>query len=1117
MIKLTDAQKKAVNLDDSNIVVSASAGSGKTKIMIERIGRLLIEKKCEIDDILATTFTKLSANDIKKKISQKLIEQLEKGGDDDFIKRQIEKLPVANISTVHSFCVNMLKTYFYAVDLNSDFSLIDDSEKQQFVSQALDDVFDELYENGDENLKLLLDIFISGRTDSELRGYVLKVYANSIDSVNPYKYLSDLSNIYSEDGLKIIDNRLIAHLNRLIEYTDGFLLRAIRFSEDVGSQSYLNYFSCNKENFDKLKNSPDKLKAFAGVKLKQGSKPRKSKDISCEEEAEFKFLSDEMSSCFDEITDFASQFCYDKSVEIENAKNAKATVEAFSYIAKKFMERYAEIKATAGRLDFNDLEHKMLELLEIEDVKNEIKSRFKYIFVDEYQDTNDVQEAIFSALANDNVFVVGDIKQSIYAFRGCDPMLFKDKINSCLNGYGEHLSLDDNFRSTKKVIDFVNNVFSQIMFEENASCDYAKNPMIYGGLYGECEGEATMHVFEKLKPDKQSFQGVYSVKKHIAEMREGLSFDEEHAVCNIVEDELNRKISYLDSQGNVNYRNVEYKDICVITRKNKGLSTKILNELTKRAIPAVTQSDRQITDYPEIIQMRDIVRFICSPYRDIALCSALKSWAGDFSDRELSMIRESCGSGTFLNACQVYMANKTDGLSKKLRDFFEYFEELRIYAQFESAENTLYKLLADKSGEVKLLGTEHGKSKCQRIKLFITSSKNMSIYDFEKNLDSILSNLTFGESGIDNTVKIINAHKTKGLEYPIVILCENNSRSQNRDALEFNKAYGLGVKCYDREKRLRSSNVFHSFIKFINESLESTEEMRLFYVALTRARERLHIVLDKAPALEHSYIKAIKGTKGYDFLAMSDGEIKQEDIRIVELQQKNRDVVISNGDKKLMDEIDEFIGFEYPYNYDCTLNLKRSVTGIVSDNYQALGEDKQLPYQTKPLFDNGSDLIDTGVAYHKFMQYADFEESASIQLEKMKEQGLFEEDELNMLDATNLQNVLDMEVFRSLKGFKLYKEQPFILNVPAKVIDENAKSDETVLVQGVIDLLAIKDDNAVIIDYKYSGKDNSALENTYKKQLELYAYAVEKIQGVKVSQKTLVNLKRQNCVTLTNK
>ncbi len=1018
-VNLTLDQLKAINHDKGNIIVSASAGSGKTHVVIERIIRLVRDKRISVQKILAVTYTRLAAEEMKEKLKKALIKEFNQTGE-IYLKEQIKLVNISDISTIHSFLVNVLRSYFYALNLDATFEVLDARKSKKLILKALEEVFEELYEEGNQDFLKLLSYYSKGRNDRKLKQIISKIYEFS----------------GAEGSL------------------DALLEKSINFQEEVYNVTY---------------------------------KDLKEKDNYFESNVE--------------------------------------TIKMLFSVTKKFEERYTRLKQEENGIDFIDIERLSLKLFENKDVLNEVKSKYEYIFIDEYQDVNKVQEALINLLSSDNVFMVGDSKQSIYAFRGCNPEYFIEKSNNySQNNGGSAVFLDRNFRSAKKVVDAVNNVFSQIMTTEFGSNDYVNHKMVYGEGYGDYEGKATVHLIDddekatdkdKEKEEKEDFiKGVYSVLNDSNGKRETSYGYNELSVVKTVIDVLDK--DYFDIKSG-EFKKVDYGDICILARSLGGenqsdFGTKLVKTLSDFNIPVSSGIKNKISSYPEIKALYSAIKAICFMQNDVDLATVMVNFFG-FNEDELYLVKK-CGDKyeSFYNSL-LKASESSESVSKKAKEFLTWFTSIRLVSEFLPASEVLRKIISDSNFELKLLSTNFGKNKMQRVERFIAeanfTSKPMSVYEFKEYLDESFDNIEISLSDVEDTVSVMTAHGSKGLEFPIVIVAGTSRGFNKRDIAEeiyFSRECGIVPRTYNLSNMTVVESLALEEAKNAYYEKRSIEEIRLFYVELTRAKCELHIIAERAKMhSDHHSGKFKVATCQSDFLTLDDMET---DVYLTselkKLKPKKDEVTFVGGtttDREIVDAIKENLTYSYGYLRDTTLPLKTSVS---KEN----GTTEY--YKITNAF--GESSSEKGTAYHKFLELCSFDStSVESELNYFLENALITDNDANLLEVEKLKNILNMPIFTSLKGKKVYREKKFCYLVNAGEL--GYQSQENILIQGIIDLIVVDENGVTLIDYKLSTIESEEdIVKKYSKQLSLYKKAIEKCMKVKVSRAVIVNILQEKII-----
>ncbi len=1020
-VKLTTEQQNCINHKKGNLIVSAAAGSGKTHVIIERIIRLVRDEHVSVDKILAVTFTRLAADEMKEKLKNALIKEYNETGD-LYFKDQLNVVSSADISTIHSFLGNVLRTYFYKINLDPNFEIADERKSKKIMNSALNGLFEELYESGEEKFLEVLNYYVVNRQDDSFKQTIIDLYKFS----------------NSETSIEDLTKKSLNFHDKAFE-----IFKSGAMNEIIKEQK------ANLNGYDEEKN--------------------------------------------------------------EKTKN---TISVLLDLTKKFKEKYNELKREENAVDFADLEFLSIELFQNEEVLSDIKNKYEYIFVDEYQDVNAVQEEIVKKISSNNAFMVGDSKQSIYGFRGCNPKYFTDKfIRYEKKEGGEAISLNKNFRSAKNIVNAVNNVFSEIMTKELGDFSYSENKMVYGEGYKEYEGKAVIKIVkDDLEQDNNYiFPGVYSVVKNSEKSKKQTTSAELLALIDTIKKV--HKTAYYDVKTN-SYKSVEYDDICILTRSIKSMGEKIMKALVENDIPISSGVKNEVSGYPEIKALHSAVKAISFMQSDVDLATVMLNF-GDFNEDELLKIRK---IGT--NKVSYYDAVKKaslveDEFGKKIKNFIAWFNEIRLYAEYMPASIVLRRVINESNWNLKLMATSQGKTKMARVERFLSeadfTSKPMYINEFNEYLDEFIDDISFSETDGEGTVKLMTAHASKGLEFPIVIVIGVTyafSSKDRRKQVLVDREYGITPKCYDSTNMTVMETPAMLLVKESYKRKRAIEEIRLFYVELTRAKCELYVIVDKEIAIIHDLEKVSEAKSQLDFLAESDMSIEylvgSELYNLLSREECGEFVAGSYENKLAVEKIKENLSFKYRFINATTLPLKTSVS--------KLNESDKEYYKITEAFGESSSA--SGTAYHKFLEFSSFNsDRVEEELGSFLNTSLITDEEYALLDANKLKNILNMPIFKEIKDKKVYKERKFCNFIDAKDVGYDAQ--EKILVQGIIDLIVEDDDGLILIDYKLSKiEEDKDIIDKYSKQLSLYKKALENSMNVKVKKVYIVNILQEKIIEL---
>lgn len=1089
MVNLTAEQRAAID-SRGKVIVSASAGSGKTFVMIEKLVNAIVSG-ADLDEVLAVTFTKKAAAQMKEKLRQALIKRLD-GADADTksrLKLQLSKIPSSNISTIHALCAKLIRTYFYVLGIDGGFDIIssDDATAKTLKARAADGLFERLYDNDDKDFLLLLSCFRKKRTDAFLKKLLDEAYTKVRATAHYEKLLSEIDSLYSESGFKrVCEECSKIAANRFKSMIYGVQLFESSFPATKNAAIYTRIFGEMKAALEES--------ATLGI---FESKPELTKTRKPNDPAEDKEAGESFKKFKTDLSKRFSLACGDiesEQNEFDYFMKSGEIAKAFARVLLQLDREYAEVKRDENKLDYNDLEHLTLELLSDESVKEEISAKFKYVFVDEYQDVNPVQEEIISAFGGE-VFLVGDVKQAIYGFRGSKSLFFAEKYESFLGGGGTALRLSSNFRSTDGVLGFVNKLFSDVMREQTCGFNYAENSVMRaGGQYTENSGEAHLHIFGKEEKEERELK-VYSVMEDGAKTkhtREGL------AVLSIVESELQKQHYDLKSGA---YVNTQPGDICILTRKNKGGSAEgIVKTLRDEGYSVSGAQEGNICTLPEVKQFLDILSLIDNAEQDMPLVSALLSPLGGFTEDELAEIRITVKDKnriSFRECCKRYAARMRGKIADKLISFVKKLERLRALSEIVNAGELADEILEGCGLEAEY--AQAGGEKLKNVLKLVAEGANLTLNAFLDKVKSGGFDISAPSSAASDSIKIMTMHASKGLEFPVVIIADvcRTFKGENYSEMSFDGQFGFAPKCYDRENMLTHKTVLRRLCKLRADGEELKNELNLFYVACTRAMCRLHILAEEVKSFDpSSATEARCYADTFDMSRFSPEEILPH----AEIGEKDAEIIITEPDSALAAEIDERFMKGYAHADSVDLPVKSSASAI-------LRVKNEEPYYTEKQLFGGEDETGTerGTAYHRFLELCDFSLKFRVEIERelnnFLQSGRITDEQFKLLNADELSEILNMPVFADISGATLFKEQEFLCRLPANEILEGVTATDGVLIQGAIDLIARGDFGIKIIDYKYSHKTDEQLIETYSRQLALYKKAVAKI--MKVDEKTI--------------
>lgn len=1112
--KPTPEQQAAIDAA-GEVLVSASAGSGKTFVMIEKMISLILSGKAEVSSVLAVTFTKAAAAEMKERLRSAIVARINETKEDPVrarLKYQLAEIGTADICTLHSFCTNVIRRYFYHTDIDGGFRVADEAETEKLKSRAVSLAFERLLAEKSPKFALLCRVFAGGRGFGKLGDILLKSYEKAIVRADFEQFLRDLPARYDEEHFSLLADEALAPVRRIAarlkERCAALDAECAPFVESGAFDArYPAYIAARLLLAEDILAAGDVFAAAACIKdLKLISKPPNTKLKNAGDVAALA-LDERLSSLKEEVDALKKALSAFRSREEERAAffASGEVAAALCELILTFAEIFRSLKRRAGVLDFSDLEHESLRLLEIPAVREEVRARYSHVFVDEYQDVNPAQERILSLVSGENVFMVGDAKQSIYGFRGCSADFFARKY-ARLAAEGRALTLNGNFRSCEKVLQTVNGLFSGVMTEETCSVDYAKTSMMIAGSVAQAGGEVRFEFVPEREEAEKAERGVYSVAEHLSPQE-----DEEYAegalIANIVLSEAGR---LRPDPATGEPMRIGYGDIVVLTRGKTEKAGRIVGELVRRGIPVASAAEVNICDYAEIKTLTAILQYLDNGLQDIPLAAALKSDMGGITDEELAKIRLSVRQEeSFSFACEDYAVKNSDALSEKLRAFRARAERYRLLSAVKGAAEVLAAILAETGMELTLLSQSCGEEKVRRVRRFIAEAGELTVPEFLEKLKSGGNSVGFSESGGENAVRVMTMHASKGLEFPVIIVAGLNGRFSAEDmrGILFDDEWGFAPPAFDLAAYTAEETVLRTVIRARLRRKRAEDEMRLLYVALTRAKSCLHLVFEtERPFNADAVSDASCFADFVDFEKFRDlyapvfgGDFDRPAPRVL---------ATGETDEEVKAAVLSRYARPYPHENSVKLEVKTSASAIVKDRSEGhtrpqFAEEEGEERAAGEFYESAADA-ETGVAYHAALERADFSAPPAEEAARLC---VLLRAEYPALDEARLREILSMPVFGRLNGYALWRERAFLLSAPACEVLETDAQDE-LLVQGVIDLMAVRGEECVIVDYKYSAHGAAQLKETYAPQLRVYAAAARRLPNIKKVRTHIVNILR---------
>lgn len=1057
MMEYTEEQKRAIEAE-GRVIVSASAGSGKTKIMIERILRLVCSGRASLSEILAVTFTKKAAFQMKERLRAALLDEIKKsaGAQRENLKRELDYLGIAEISTVHSLCGRLIRTYFYLLpeeDISPDFRILSAQDAAGLSNRALTRVIEGAFEAEDGRYQPVLDAYYRGKRQKSLRAVVADTYGKVRGYENGEELLMRAGEDKFDEAAQFLADD---YRRRTSSFTDVLSVARETFR---GSKGAIKVCDALEAAVGALKSSRTPFET-AQAEFEFPRMPNRPKEEGEREIYDsLKEINEGVKGIFKEIRTQFQDEKREREKYLAAAKNAKSLAS----LCLAYGTEYARLKREANAFDYDDLEHFALALLKKEEARAEIKKKYRYTFVDEYQDVNPMQERIVSLLAGENLFLVGDEKQAIYGFRGSKSRYFREKRKE----FGGALPLTENFRSAKGILSAVNRVFAPVV--------EGYEPMRGGRLYDGHEGEIFSHRVTAAEEGEKPVRSVYSVAGAKGDKKKNALAE---AVVRVVESERDRTYYDLDTKS---FRRTQYGDIAILVRKDTTDGRRIAAALTEHGIPVTSSSGVNVCDFFETRILIDCLKFLDNAEADIPLAAVMLSAIGGFTDGDLMRIRlEYPKYSTFRAAARAYAEKCKDELAHRLNLFFRKAKRLRALGKVRTAAETLSELLS--AGlEVEIASKEDGVNRLNRVRRFVAEAEKCGgVHEFLAYLKGSDEKVTFSESGGEDAVRVMTMHASKGLEFPVVVLASTETPLHDSDPseVEWSERFLFSPRYYDFEKKTYAETVGRRATAAERAIEEDEGERNLLYVAMTRAKYRLHLMVEeRRRASSPAFYKRFSDYFGSEFLGDESDEIPPP----LEREAFDYETQASEAEKERVLKAMQ-IGSEYPYRDSVYLPQKSSATALLKQRQELLENKRDFV---------GGGSAEEGTAYHRFLEHYSFGADVLFELSRMQREGILSEEECARMDTGKLTEIANIPCLAALAGKECERERKFLLSLTPEETG-GSDADTAIIFQGAIDLLVLDDGGYVVYDYKFSVLGADALREKYRPQIELYKDAVAK-------------------------
>ena len=1157
--KLTPQQLCAVSDRGGKLLVSAAAGSGKTKVLVDRLLSYLTDPvdPANIDDFLIITYTKAAAAELRGKIAAKLSQRIAEEPENRHLQRQMQRLYLAKISTVHAFCTDLLREHAYRLDISADFRVAEENECLELQLSVVDKLLNSAYENAanDPDFCAFVDTQGLGRDDRLVPKILLQVYNSARCHLDPQGWLDkclqhgstqDITDAAQTTWGQYLLDELRDFLQLHIAALEKCLALGSSVSDLAKPMAVIADTIFQLRRLHDCRSWDETVQAIC-VDFGRLTFPRKPEDPLLVDK-----IKAVRNACKKALEKKQHKFKDDSAQILADMRRIEASTRGLVALTRRFMDDYAALKRSRRVLDFSDLEHLALDLLIGKSrsgptaIADEVSRRYREVMVDEYQDSNAVQDAIFGAITRirQNCFMVGDVKQSIYQFRLADPGIFLEKYTSYVPakiaqpGEGRKVLLSHNFRSAGAVIGAVNDVFSHCMSQEVGGLDYGEDEALREGIPHAEVGEPEIELHGIRVTDDTYGQEADYVAARIHQL-----VDEEHFIR--------------DGDG---LRRIRPEDIVILLRSPGSVGATFAKALAKWGIRCNFGGSVDILRTDEVLTLRAILRTIDNPLQDIPLVAALMSPAFGFTADDIAAIRADRKGGSIYHALKKSENEKATAFlttlnilrrESRLKDLSALLQAVFAYTKLDS----IYAAMPD--GEVRV---ENLQAFCQLVGGFEASGAK-SLSRFLRHLEALDEKGVPGtaEQNAAGAVTIMSIHKSKGLEFPVVFL-SGLARSFNRDSLRqqvlCHKELGLGLSCVDMKNRVRYPSIAKRAImsKLLRESI--SEELRVLYVAMTRPKDRLIMTyafrnaenelsqltmrMDLSDpmlltgdvdcpgqwvlysALHRSEAGAFFACGGYP--GCSEATEKPWLITLndppeaVSAGSETREEAVQPIDEQVLEKLKIANGFRYPHQGATVTPSKQTATQIKGrqKDKEAAQDAKEPPHihrsWRKPSFISKTvSGRDYGNALHAVMQYIDFarcdqEAGIASEISRLTDEGYISSEQASLVEPSVI-----LGFFSTQMGQKLRVAPNVIREFKFSILDDGAKygdgvTDDSVLLQGVVDCAIIAPDGIEIIDFKTDRVTEETLRSVaqgYRMQVMTYADALSRIYGLPVTKTRL--------------
>lgn len=1161
-VKFTDQQQMAIDTLDKSVLVSAAAGSGKTAVLIERIIKIILDGKADVDQMLVVTFTKAAAAEMRLKLAKAIKNQIKKDPENtNKLKIQLNKLYRAYISTFDSFAVRVIKEFFYEVDIDPDFKACDDIESTLMQREAIDALFDECFEKDDLvegcSFREFLRLYSNDRSEETIKTNMIASY-NKLRTMPDYwnwaynksaqlninkNTLFDadcgLIRAIAEDALQALNNAVYA-TERIRELFVDAGISAVyddKLRPEIEAIETTREHLINSGISESIINEIQALPEYFCT-LSVRAKDVKEQYDSIKEEV--KLLRDIYK---DAIKHFINMYCLpDFETRIQEMNDSFKYTVYYLNLLQAFEQRYQALKNEGNLMDFSDMEHVAVSILENNVASETLRNRFKYIFIDEYQDTNNIQEYLINQIARaNNVFKVGDVKQSIYRFRQAEPRIFeKTYLDYSADGkIKTSIDLNQNFRTNDKTIQYINAVFEKIM------PGYDSKAKLYTGIKdydSKYDFIPEVHVLHSEGVDAPFENEIENEESQTVSEDAIENLSKEEAEAKYVAERIAKLIGteFYDTKKGI-VRTVQAKDVVILLRSVKLRGDVFARALRNVDLQAHVEEADNYFDTVEIGIAMSLFTCIDNMKKDVPLIATLHSEVFNWTPEELATVRITYNEtdnrrAPYWEALNWYVDNGSDiELRNKAKTSIEQIESWRSVVNMMPLEDFIWKVLIESGYYLKAGAMYAGDRRQANLRTLVDRARRYS----ENGVASLSAFLNFIEvmkekeissgqvsmvSKDDDVVKITTIHKSKGLEYPFVIVAGlgHKFKQVNNDMdLSFDSALGIGLPFVSPDRKYWRSTLMQRAINSWSRKQDYQEDLRVLYVAMTRARNKLILVgstndeekLWFFTSNPNDYLKVMRDTLKTPYNEFYSAKLDLRDStssrKLISEVLKTRPKEMSQEAREIYASIDNKLSYEYPNTDELTTKAKYSVTGLSKELAANDEPDKESIIESLKNEDSKINYAEIGTAYHRLMEFMDFTKISSEYINEtmqfLVDSGSMDEEVFKQMDMAKVKAFFTSEIgqraISAASQGTLQKEKAFTL--------QTELDGKNVLVQGVIDCCFEEDGKMIVVDYKL-GK----AREEYKTQIDMYSQAIKEGTGKEVNEAYLYLLSSGEIVSM---